>query len=56
MVQMKDVTNVYCSFVFFLRIKGRPEFSLYLVPASHWESVHLEHTISRLGAGMFLPG
>ena len=55
MVDMKDVTNVYCSFVF-PRVTSRPEFSLYLVPASHWGSVHLEHTISQLGAGMFLPG
>ena len=55
MVQMRDVTDVYCSF-FFPRITSRPEVSLYLVPASHWESVRLERTISRLGAGMFLPG
>ena len=28
----------------------------YLMPASYWEDVHLEHTISQLGVGMFLPG
>ena len=41
---------------FFFKITSKPGFSLYLVPASYWEGVHLEHTISQLGAGMFLPG
>ena len=28
----------------------------YLMPASYREDVHLVHTISQLGVGMFLPG
>ena len=26
------------------------------MPASYWENGHLEHAISQLGVGMFLPG
>ena len=55
MVQLRDAT-VCAARSFSSRISNRPEYSLDLVPASHWEKVHLGHTTSQFDAGVLLPG
>ena len=56
MVQLRNAAVCALLVLFCSRISSRPEYSLDLVPASHWDMFIFEHTTSRFGAGMLLPG